>query len=55
MAPPTKNIIGLYYRATPACGGGVGIMTFLDISNLLAVKHKKRIFPQVAPPSGEIF
>ena len=32
---------------------GVGIMTCLDISDRLVVK--KRISPQVAPLSGEIF
>ena len=43
VAPHTKNIMCLYYRATPICGWSV--ITFLHISNRLAVKHKKRISP----------
>ena len=39
------KIIYAYIIELPQLGGGVCVMNFLHISNRLAVKHKKNVWP----------
>ena len=44
MASPTKNIVGLYYRATPTCG--VCVVTLIRIPNRSTLESIKSALKQ---------